>query len=237
VGPTHQPLKTGPTCARLLPAAFPGWSAVAGRGSLPVGVRTIGLTGGIGTGKSTLAAWLQKAAVPVVDTDELARVLVEPGQPALAEIRAAFGSAVFDRDGCLRRDALADRVFSDAEARRVLEEILHPRIHAAWRARVTSWQAGGMPLAVVVIPLLFEKGLEKNLDRTVCVACRPSTQWERLRARGWNEGEIQRRLAAQMPLTEKMQRADRVIWSEGSIALLEAQARRILVAEGWPADG
>jgi dephospho-CoA kinase len=200
-------------------------------------VRTIGLTGGIGTGKSTLAAWLRRVGVALVDTDELARALVEPGQPALVEIRAAFGSAVFDPDGQLRRDALADRVFSDTEARRVLEGILHPRIHAGWRGQVALWEEKRLPLGVVVIPLLFEKSLETGFDRTLCVACRPSTQWERLRARGWSEVEIQRRVAAQLPLTEKLRRADRVIWTEGSLALLEEQGRRILVAEGWPADG
>jgi dephospho-CoA kinase len=175
--------------------------------------------------------------VAVVDTDDLARVLVEPGQPALVEIRAAFGGAVFDPDGQLRRDALADRVFSDTEARRVLEGILHPRIHAGWRGQVALWEEKRLPLGVVVIPLLFEKSLETGFDRTLCVACRPSPQWERLRARGWSEVEIQRRVAAQLPLTEKLRRADRVIWTEGSLALLEEQGRRILVAEGWPADG
>jgi len=176
---------------------------------------------------------LKGRGIPLVDTDELARALVEPGQPALAEIRAAFGGTVFDGDGQLRRAALADRVFSDPEARRLLEAILHPRIHAAWNDQVASWHADRLPLGVVVIPLLFEKGLETRFDLTICVACGPSTQWDRLRARGWTEVEIQRRLDAQLPLAEKMLRADRVIWNEGDLASMEEQARRILTPEGW----
>lgn len=201
-------------------------------GRVPTEVRTIGLTGGIGTGKSTLAAWLRDSGVALIDTDELARQFVEPGQPALAEIKAAFGRDVVDTDGSLRRGVLADRVFADEEDRNILEGILHPRIHAAWKARVATWRAKGQPLAVVVIPLLFEKSMESEFDSVVGVGCRPSTQWDRLRSRGWSEGEIRRRLEAQLPLAAKMLRATRVIWNDSSLEVMQEQARRIFRAEG-----
>src|SRR5262249_29213243 len=99
----------------------------------------LGLTGGVGMGKSTAATLLTQMAVPVIDTDSLARQLVEPGQPALAEIQAAFGANVIGPDGRLRRDQLAQRVFSNEPDRRELEDILHPRIRALWKKQAEQW--------------------------------------------------------------------------------------------------
>lgn len=191
-------------------------------------MKLLGLTGGVGMGKSTAAALLRARGLPVVDTDELARELVEPGQPALAEIRAAFGPEVFDSQGCLRRDALARIVFADETRRRELERILHPRIREAWRAQVAAWRAAGRPGAVVVIPLLFETGVAGEFDATVCVACTAASQRERLLARGWSEEEIARRLAAQWPVERKLAEADFVVWTEGGLDLTAAQLDRIL---------
>jgi len=164
----------------------------------------------------------------LVDTDLLAREVVEPGQPALLAIREAFGPEVMDSGGCLLRQALADRVFVDAAARQRLEAIVHPRIQEAWRARVACWQDEGRELGVVVIPLLYEKGLERHFDTTVCVGCGRATQWGRLVGRGWTPEEIQRRLGAQWTVAEKMRRADRVIWNEGSLKVLAEQSARVL---------
>src|SRR5512137_799134 len=111
-------------------------------------MRVLGLTGGVGMGKSTSAQLLCDRGVPVVDTDDLARQVVAPGQPALAEVREAFGADVVGPDGQLRRDELAQRVFADAAARTRLEQILHPRIRALWRAQVETWRTEGRPLAV-----------------------------------------------------------------------------------------
>src|SRR5437660_8963116 len=111
-------------------------------------MKVLGLTGGIGMGKSTSAQLLRARAIPVVDTDELARQVVEPGQPALAQVAAAFGPDIIAHDGRLRRDELARRAFSDPDARRKLEEILHPRIRALWRAQVETWRKKGHRLAV-----------------------------------------------------------------------------------------
>ena len=191
-------------------------------------MKIIGLTGGVGMGKSTAARLLRAAGVQVVDTDELARQLVQPGQPALDEIRRAFGERFIDPDGRLRREELADVIFADATARRRLEDILHPRIHAMWQAQVESWRKEGEPLAVVVIPLLFETGAEKELDSIVCVACTGKTQRQRLLERGWSEEQIVQRINAQWPIEEKMALADYVVWTESSLEVHEQQLRRII---------
>jgi dephospho-CoA kinase len=191
-------------------------------------MRLIGLTGGIGAGKSTAADILRRWGVPVVDTDELARQLVEPGQPASREIAEAFGPGFFGPDDRLRRSELGRLVFSDPAARRRLEAILHPRILQAWQAEVARWRQARQPLGVVVIPLLYETDAARLFEAVICVACSDRTQRERLRARGWSEADIEQRLAAQWPLEKKMASADYVIWTEAGLDVHEAQLRRIL---------
>src|SRR5690348_14854515 len=112
-------------------------------------MRLLGLTGGVGMGKSTCAQLLSARGIPVVDTDILARQVVEPGEVALAEIRQVFGPEMVDNQGRLRRDVLARRVFAHPQERRQLESILHPRIRALWQGQVESWRNQGRPLAVV----------------------------------------------------------------------------------------
>ena len=198
-------------------------------------MKVLGLTGGIGMGKSTSAQLCRARGVPVMDADNLARQVVEPGQPALAEVLTAFGSQFAGLDGQLRRDELARRVFADPAARRRLEEILHPRIRALWRSQIETWRAEGRPLAVVVIPLLFETKAEAaELDATICVACSAPTQQQRLRARGWSTEQIQQRLQAQWPVEMKMERADYLIWTEAGLHVHAAQIERIL---GLPSAG
>jgi dephospho-CoA kinase len=191
-------------------------------------MKVLGLTGGIGMGKSASAQLLRGRGVPVVDTDDLARQVVEPGQPALAEIVAAFGPQIVGPDGRLRRAELARRVFADPAARRRLETILHPRIRVLWRAQVETWRAEGHPLAVVVIPLLFETKAEAELNATICVACSAATQQQRLRARGWPPEQIEQRLQAQWPVETKIARADYLVWTEADLDVHAAQIERIL---------
>jgi dephospho-CoA kinase len=191
-------------------------------------MKLFGLTGGVGMGKSACAQLLQWRGAAVVDTDELARELVEPGEPALAEIAAAFGRELLDAEGRLRRDALARIVFADPAARRTLEQILHPRIRDAWHERVAAWRAEGKPLGVVVIPLLFETGAEREFDAVICVACSAETQRQRLLARGWSPEQIEQRIAAQMPIEEKMLRADYVVWTEAGMDVHAQQVYRIV---------
>jgi dephospho-CoA kinase len=168
-------------------------------------------------GKSTAASFLGTHGAKIVDTDRLAHELVQPGQAALAEIQNTFGKEVISSGGVLRRDQLANIVFSDSAARKKLEAILHPRIREQWLAQIGQWRKENCPLAVVVIPLLFETEAESYFDKIICVACSDSSRFERLRARGWTPEQINGRIAAQMPVTEKIARGDFVIWTEGDL--------------------
>jgi dephospho-CoA kinase len=203
---------------------------IFGHGTIftPVATKVIGLTGGIGMGKSTAADLLEKRGVAVCDTDLLARQVVQPGQPALEEILAAFGRQVIGPDGCLRRDEVARMVFSDPARRQQLEAITHPRIRDLWRTQVESWRAEGRTRGVVVIPLLFETSAATHFDFVICVACSAASQRQRLAVRGWNEDEIERRITAQWPAQKKMDVSDYVVWTEAGVDVHEAQLRRIL---------
>lgn len=182
-------------------------------------------------GKSTAAQLLQWRGAMVVDTDELARTVVGPGQPALAETQKTFGSDIIGTDGRLRREELGRIVFTDAAARKRLEGILHPRIRELWRAQAETWRNQGKPLAVVIIPLLFETRAESEFDTVICVACSAATQRQRLLARGWTLEQISQRIAAQLPIEEKMARSNYVVWTEAGMDVLAQQLYRI-VPEG-----
>jgi dephospho-CoA kinase len=191
-------------------------------------MKRFGLTGGIGMGKSTAAQLLRERGVALVDTDDLAREVVQPGQPALEEVRATFGGRFVGADDQLRRDELARFIFSDAGARKKLEAILHPRIAGLWHAQVERWRAEREPRGVVVIPLLYETKAETEFDAVLCVACTATTQTQRLLARGWTPEEIEQRIAAQMPVAQKMALADHVVWTEGGPEILAQQLDCIL---------
>ena len=190
-------------------------------------MKLCGLTGGVGMGKSTAAAFFLRHGAQVVDTDEIARGLVRPGQPALAEIRDRFGAAVLAPDGSLRRDVLAQIVFASVTARQRLEAVLHPRIRAVWLAQVGLWRQENCPLAVVVIPLLFETAAEGQFDRIICAACSPAAQHERLAARGWPPEQARQRIAAQLPAEQKIARSHFVLWTEGALAAHERQVAEV----------
>jgi dephospho-CoA kinase len=192
-------------------------------------MKVCGLTGGVGMGKSTAAEFLRARGAQVVDADELARQLVQPGQPALAEIQTEFGKKVIAPDGRLRRDELARIVFADAAAREKLEAILHPRIGERWLAQIETWRGENRALAVVVIPLLFETRAESHFDKIICVACSAPAQRERLLARGWTPEQIRQRLAAQWPVEQKISRADFVVWTDGAPDTQARQLERIFV--------
>jgi dephospho-CoA kinase len=187
-----------------------------------------GVTGGVGMGKSTVAEFFASRGERVVDADVLARDAVKPGQPALAEIRAAFGEAVFNGDGTLERRKLAEKVFADESRRKLLEEILHPRIRRAWKERAERWRAESADVGFVIIPLLFETAAEAEFGWILCVGCSAAAQRERLLARGWTAGEAEKRIKAQWPLGTKMDRANGVIWNEGPMDVCWKQAARLL---------
>ena len=188
----------------------------------------LGLTGGVGTGKSTSARFLQERGVRVIDTDMIAREVVQPGQPALAEIRAAFGSDVIAADGRLNREQLAVRVFSDPIQRGRLEGILHPRIRQKWLSQIEDFAATGVAECVVVIPLLFETRAEARFDHILCAACSAALQKNRLAKRGWTEQQIQQRIEAQWPVEKKIALSEFVIWTDGSLELHAKQIDQIL---------
>jgi len=196
-------------------------------------MKLLGLTGGIGMGKSAAARLLSELGVAVIDTDVIARQITEPGQPALAEVQARFGAEMVDSEGRLRRDVLAKRVFAEPLARKELEAILHPRIREVWKAQVDAWRGENQPVGVVVIPLLFETNAADAFDATVCVACSTATQWERLRPRGWTAEETEQRIAAQLPVEQKMELSRFVVWTEGTLDVHARQLARIMrMAEG-----
>ena len=179
-------------------------------------------------GKSTAVGFLRNRGICVVDTDDLAHQLVQPGQPALTKIQAQFGSTIINVDGQLRRDELARLVFADPAARQKLEAILHPCIREAWLSKIQLWRQEGCPLAFVTIPLLFETAAESHFDKIVCVACSPAVQHQRLLARGWPAAQIPQRIAAQWPVETKIARSHFVVWTDGDLAVHGQQWERIL---------
>ena len=174
----------------------------------------VGLTGGIGSGKSTVADCFARLGVPVIDTDAIARELTAPDGAALVPIHAAFGDAVMRADGTLDRAALRRQVFADDAARLQLEAILHPRIRRAVEARLATMDA---PYVLVVIPLLVETGAYRDLlDRVLVVDCPEVMQIERVMARsGLTHGEVTAILAAQAGRAERLAAADDVIVNTG----------------------
>ena len=195
----------------------------------------IGLTGGIASGKSTVARLFETHGVPVIDTDQIARDVVEPGQPALVAVVEAFGTGILAPDGRLDRPALRARVFADAGARQRLEAILHPAIRAELARR--SAAAGG-PYQVWVIPLLVEGGRIDQVDRVLVVDCPVEMQLERLVARdGGSESSAQAILAAQASREQRLAAADDVIVNDGAedalapqVAALDASYRELAAA-------
>jgi dephospho-CoA kinase len=192
-------------------------------------VKLFGVTGGVGMGKSTAGQLLRQRGVEVADTDEIARQLTEPGQPALAEIVRRFGPQVLSLDGRLNRAELARIVFTDAGARADLEAILHPRIRVAWEAEAERWRAAGHERGAILIPLLFETGAAPRFDAVICVACSEASQWQRLRRRDWTGSEIRQRVAAQWPVEKKMAHSDFVVWTDTTLEAHAAQLERVVL--------
>lgn len=187
-----------------------------------------GLTGGIACGKSTVARMFAELGAVVVSADDIAREIVEPGMPALDEIRAAFGDEVFSPDGRLDRKRLAAVVFADAAKRRQLEEITHPRIRRVMAERIEQAKSQGK-VVISEIPLLFESGASLALiDVVIVVYVDEDVQLARLMARdGLSKEQAQARIDAQMPLEEKVKRADFVIDNGRDLEWTRAQVARV----------
>ena len=173
----------------------------------------VGLTGGVATGKSTVAKMFKRCGAVVIDADQLAHDVVKPGKPAWLEIVKTFGRAVLNPDRTLNRRELGAVVFGNRTKLRQLEQIIHPRV-AREQARLTKQAARKDPHAVVIydVPLLFEAGIDKRVDHTIVVTANRKTQIARLKKRnGLSRAEAIRRIRSQMPLAKKIQRADHVL--------------------------
>jgi dephospho-CoA kinase len=190
----------------------------------------VGLTGGIATGKSTVSETLTRLGCVVIDADQLARDVVAPGEPALAEVVREFGD-VLTPDGALDRKKVAAIVFADPLRRRTLESILHPAIRARFDARLHALAHEGFEGIVVFdAPVMIESGGYKNMDRLVVVYADEATQRARLVARDRDSADGERRIASQMPLAEKVKLADYVIDNSGDRAATEARTREVHAA-------
>jgi dephospho-CoA kinase len=189
----------------------------------------VGLTGGIATGKSTVSTLLRELGAEIIDADVLAREVVEPGEPALAEIAAAFGPGVLDAGGRLDRKALGAIVFADPERRRTLEAITHPRIRDRFLERLEGLAARGFRGVVVFdAPVMIESGNYRNMDRLVVVVTDEPTQIARLMVRdGVGRDEALRKIRSQMPLAEKAKLADYVIDNSGAPAATAERVRAV----------
>lgn len=197
-------------------------------------MRRVALTGGIATGKSTVAATLRACGVPVVDADQLAREAVAPGSDGLRAVVDRFGPGVLQADGSLDRAGLGRVVFADAAARRDLERIVHPRVRTAVAAFFAAVD-GAAAAAVAEIPLVYESGWFRDFDAVVVVACHPREQLRRLVARdGLAASAAQARLDAQWPIGDKARLADRVIVTDGSLTDTARQAGQLA---DWLAHG
>ncbi|HXN04009.1 MAG TPA: dephospho-CoA kinase [Candidatus Acidoferrum sp.] len=176
----------------------------------------LGLTGGIGSGKSVVAQMFARLGAVVIDADQLAREVVEPGQPALREIATAFGPDVLLPDGRLDRPKLAGIIFADPAERAKLDAITHPRIRARMDEEIKA-RRSGPGILIVDIPLLYENDRTHSVERVIVVWVDPQTQLRRIRHRdGLSTDAARQRIAAQMPLEAKRARADHVIDNSGT---------------------
>lgn len=189
-----------------------------------VGMRWIGLTGGIGSGKSAVTSLIRARGYTVIDADEVARRVVEPGSPGLAEVVQAFGGGVLFPSGSLDRKKLAEQVFGKKNELERLEAILHPRVQAEVARERAAAAARGEAMAFYDVPLLFEKNLGAQFDAVVVVWCTEDQQIERAMKRdGATREQILKRLAAQTPMSEKKMKADVLIDNSGTLESLPAK--------------
>ncbi|MFT3707953.1 MAG: dephospho-CoA kinase [Archangium sp.] len=190
-------------------------------------MKLYGLTGGIASGKSTVTSMFRALGLPVIDADQLAREVVEPGQPALAEIAARFPGVV--KDGVLDRKALGERIFKNADDRAALQAITHPRIRALAKERTDALAAKGEKVALYDAPLLIENKLHLGMDGVILVCVDEATQRARLKTRdGLTDEQASARIASQMPLEEKKKAATWLIDNGGTLEATNARVREIV---------
>ena len=190
----------------------------------------LGLTGGIASGKSAVAAMLREMGFAVLDADGLAHKLIEPGQPAYAEVLQEFGPSILDASGRVDRAKLSAIVFNDRAKLDRLNAIVHPRVAEVVFSQFEAWRRSGVrDAAFVEAALLIESGIHKKLDGLVVAWCTPEQQLERLLARGLSEAEAHRRMAAQLPVDEKLLLATEKIDCTGTLEETRRQVEALAV--------
>ncbi len=191
-------------------------------------MRVLGLTGGIATGKSATASILRELGAVIVDADDLAREIVQPGQEAWHDIVECFGAGILREDKTINREKLRKIVFDDKEARLRLESITHPRIRKLAQEKIRRSAAEGAEVVVYVAPLFFENKVHLWIRPVILVACDPETQKRRLQERDHlSDAEVQQHLKAQMPLEHKRDLADFIIENDGSIEDLKRELKKL----------
>ena len=194
-------------------------------------MRAYAITGGIGMGKSAAADWLKDHGIPVLDSDDLARDVVLPGEPGLQKLVDHFGKGILCSDGTLDRAAVAKIVFQDAAARKFLEQTLHPLIRERWLQWKQQCEDNGGKICVVIIPLLFETGMESDFDAVICLKTTPEVQRQRLLKRGMSKEDIQGRIMSQWPIEEKIRRSQFIVDNNGTLEELAAQLEKIFLKQ------
>ena len=194
----------------------------------------IGLTGSIASGKSTISKMLKSKGFPVVDADEIARLVVEPGTEVIEEIRRVFGQEVLHEDGSLNRERLGARIFGDKVEREKLNSIIHPAIRTEMLRQKEEWISGGSQSIIMDIPLLYESKLQHFVEKILVVSVTPEIQKQRLMSRNeLTDEEASARIGSQLSLELKEEGADAVIYNNGTVEESEKQLDNILA--GWNA--
>jgi dephospho-CoA kinase len=189
----------------------------------------VGLSGGIGSGKSTAAAFLREEGYSVIDADQIAKDVVQKGTPGLASVEALFGKSVLDPDGSLDRKKMAELVFTNPKHLQQLEGIIHPLVQSKVAELKAAAEKRGEKIAFYDVPLLFEKNMQKNFDVTLLISCSEQTQRARLRSRNlYSNDEIDARLQSQIPLWKKQTLADQVIRNESSLQDLKKNLQQVV---------
>jgi dephospho-CoA kinase len=185
----------------------------------------IGLTGGIGSGKTTASNLFLELGIPVIDADKISHSLVKKDQPALSEIEKTFGSAIINPDGSLDRDRLRDIVFSNSDKKKLLESILHPLVYKEIRRQIETLDS---PYVILSIPLLLETGMQHLVDRVLVIDCPVETQIKRVKQRNRiTEEKIRSIINAQIPRTQRITAANDIIDNSGSASKLAEQIKKL----------
>lgn len=191
----------------------------------------IGLTGGIASGKSTIASFFKDEGIPVIETDQIAKTILQPGSDAFNEVVKHFGEEILLSEGIINRKALGERIFKDEHERDILNQIIHPEVRIITQSKADVLKKEGHAIIVIDVPLLFEAGFDQDVDQTLVVSVPKDIQIERLMARdGIEKAYALKKTNAQMPLKEKRKRADFVIDNRGSILDTKNQFNEVLKA-------